>query len=166
MPEVATYTCTGRATCSSIRPWSLVRTVMTLTTITGIATAVSFDDEPAALSYGEAIGVSEAQAGAAGQQTDQDKVAFQQLVTQWKEATVLDSSVRDMVAHPAYLRIVGMGWRAVPLLLREMALAPDHWGPALTAITGQNPVQKPEAGKVKAIARAWVAWGHARGFDV
>jgi hypothetical protein len=69
-----------------------------------------------------------------------------------------------MAKHPAYQEIILMGQQVVPLLLAELRRDPDFWFAALRAITGENPVPPASAGKVKEMARAWIAWGKARGY--
>jgi hypothetical protein len=71
-----------------------------------------------------------------------------------------------MVAHPSYLRIIGLANQAthrklVRLLLLELKNEPDHWFDALTAITGVNPVQ-PEDEFDEAVD-AWLTWGREKG---
>jgi len=72
------------------------------------------------------------------------------------------SKTRDMFASPHYLRIIGMGRPALPLILAELQARPDHWDCALEMITEENPVPAESAGKMKEIARAWIDWGRAR----
>ena len=45
---------------------------------------------------------------------------FQCLVTEWKSARGHSSKLTDLAMHPAYQQIIGLGQRAVPLLLGEM----------------------------------------------
>ncbi len=89
---------------------------------------------------------------------------FDTLVAVWKSERGHSSFVTDLVIHPAYQQIIGMGERAVPLLLEEMRARPDHWDWALRAITGSDPVPKESWGKLREIAAAWVAWGKERGY--
>src|ERR1700687_4065288 len=65
---------------------------------------------------------------------------FRELARQWKEATEFTSSTTQMVMHPAYQQIIGMGREALPFLLAELRRKPDHWFWALKAITGEDPV--------------------------
>lgn len=65
--------------------------------------------------------------------------------------------------HPAYQEIIGMGERAIPLLLGELRREPDDWFWALHAITGVNPVPEASRGNVQAMADAWVEWGLQNG---
>lgn len=84
---------------------------------------------------------------------------FRELVGQWKEKTRFLSSIHDMVSHPAYLQIIGMGKEALPLLLEELRREPDHWFVALQAITGKNPIPPTVRGDVEKMTQAWLSWG-------
>lgn len=89
---------------------------------------------------------------------------FQQLANQWLKDTINMSSVAARVAHPAYLQIIGMGEKAVPLLLRELERRPSHWFPALTAITGENPIPEEARGRFKEMKEAWLEWGRKNNY--
>lgn len=96
--------------------------------------------------------------------TKASQARFSKLVEQWKDQSITSSSfLRDRLAHPAYLGIIGMGREALPLILLEMSAELDHWGPALAAITGENPVRDEDAGNIEAITRAWLRWALAKG---
>ena len=90
---------------------------------------------------------------------------FHQLVQAWRADVGPTSSLTEMAMHPAYQQIVGMGPEAVPLLLRELERQPDHWFWALKAITGVDPVQPHERGKLEEMAKAWVQWGREQGIN-
>src|ERR1700722_1280286 len=81
---------------------------------------------------------------------------FQELVRQWKEATLFLSSITDMAMHPAYQQIIGMGKEALPLILEELRREPDHWFWALQAITGVNPVPIVGRGDMTQMTQAWL----------
>jgi hypothetical protein len=87
---------------------------------------------------------------------------FSDLVREWKEETWSFSSVKRRVIHSAYLKIIGMGPVAIPLLLKELRSQPDHWFHALEAITRQDPA--PAGANMKEIAQAWIDWGEKRGY--
>ena len=87
---------------------------------------------------------------------------FRELAKKWHKETRFISSVTKMVTHPAYLRIIGMGPAAVPLLLRELERTRDHWFVALHAITGEDPAP-PRASFDEAV-EAWLAWGKRNGY--
>ncbi len=88
---------------------------------------------------------------------------FGMLANQWRTETALSSSLTDVVTHAAYQRIIGLGRPAVPLILAELAVQPDHWGWALEALTGENPVDDEDAGRLDRIQAAWLEWGHTKG---
>jgi hypothetical protein len=75
------------------------------------------------------------------------------------------SSIHDMVTHPAYLQIIGMGREAVPLLLAELRREPDHWFVALQAITGTNPIPPSVCGDVENMTEAWLHGGSNTDYD-
>jgi hypothetical protein len=88
---------------------------------------------------------------------------FRRLADQWKEQSQYMSNPAQMALLPAYQRIIGMGWPAVPLILMELQREPGQWFWALEAITEENPVPPAVAGQVREMARAWVEWGRDRG---
>lgn len=90
-------------------------------------------------------------------QTDVEN--FQALVEAWRQEVQFLSSVTEMSLHPAYQRIIGMGASVLPLLLRELENRPDHWFWALTAITGVDPVQPEDRGRIEKMSEAWLKWG-------
>ena len=91
---------------------------------------------------------------------------FVELVDKWKAETAMTSSVSDFSMHPAYQRIIGLGREAVPLLLRELALRPDHWFWALKAITGVDPVPPSDRGNISKMTEAWLRWGREQGHEI
>ena len=97
---------------------------------------------------------------------DQDRELFLRLVEQWHvERVGAASSMAEMIACPSYLRIIGMGLRALPLIMEHLEREgdePDHWCAALEAITGENPVREDAHGDTVRIADAWIEWNQAR----
>ena len=86
---------------------------------------------------------------------------FQDLAETWRRETAFLSFMRQRAMHPAYQRIIGMGWVAVPLILGELARRPDHWLWALRAITGEEPAA--DAPNFQGAVNAWLRWGRERG---
>ena len=87
-------------------------------------------------------------------------------IDRWKADTRHWSSVTRMIAHPSYLRIVGLArysnYNDVErTLLRELETEPDHWFAALTALTGEDPTQ-PEYDFDESV-NAWLEWGREKG---
>jgi hypothetical protein len=89
---------------------------------------------------------------------------FAALAAEWKAERGYSSSITKLCAHAAYQQIIGMGEKAIPLLLRELEREPDHWFWALKAITGVNPVPQESRANLREMARHWVEWGHERGY--
>jgi hypothetical protein len=90
---------------------------------------------------------------------------FETLRLKWYEERGATSSITQMMLCPSYQRIIGMGERAAPLILRALESEggnPDHWGWALHAITGEDPVPFSAAGDTVRIAQAWLEWGGRR----
>jgi len=83
---------------------------------------------------------------------------FHSLAEEWREATSHLSFMGEIVLHPAYQRIIGMGPSILPCIFRELEEDPDLWFWALKAITGENPVSPEMEGKVDEMAQAWLNW--------
>lgn len=86
-------------------------------------------------------------------------IRFSNLEKEWKESTPMLSSVTEIVMHPSYQQIIGMGVTAIPLIFLSMRRELDHWFWALSAITGENPVDIEHQGKIKEMTNAWLDWG-------
>ncbi len=89
---------------------------------------------------------------------------FHSVREEWLQERSRGADVAGMVAHPAYQRIIEMGQDAVPLILQELQKRPDHWFPALYAITGANPVPVNAQGNLSMMTDAWLNWGRAIGY--
>ncbi|MCI0742905.1 MAG: hypothetical protein L0Y72_28075 [Gemmataceae bacterium] len=88
---------------------------------------------------------------------------FRRLKAQWLGGIGPSSSLTDMLLHPAYQQIIGMGTPVVPVLLHELEREPNHWFWALMSITGENPASHIESGNVDETVQAWLQWGRDRG---
>ena len=60
---------------------------------------------------------------------------FRRLADAWLAGTAYVSSSSDLVAHPAFQEIVGMGPAVIPLVLRELEKGTGHWHRVLRRIT-------------------------------
>ena len=89
---------------------------------------------------------------------------FYVLSMRWKADTQYLSSINEMVLHPAYQQIVGMGPAAIPILLLELKSEPDYWFEALKAITGVNPVVENDMGDLSKMVESWLDWGRVNGY--
>jgi hypothetical protein len=95
-----------------------------------------------------------------------DWLEFQQLKKQWlNERNPITSSVDVLTRSKSYQGIVELGEKAVPFILNELrseSEEPDHWFPALAAITGKNPVPPESRGRIQEMAAAWLRWGEGQ----
>ena len=97
--------------------------------------------------------------------TSEDWQRFRSLADNWRTERGITSSVTKMVLCPSYQRIIAMGEKAVPLILREMESEgddPDHWFWALEMITGEDPVPAQAYGDTVQMAQAWLDWAKGR----
>jgi hypothetical protein len=87
---------------------------------------------------------------------------FDSLVARWKADTAFSSSDTDVVMHPAYQDVIGMGKRAIPMILRELKTSGGNWFWALRHISGENPIDPLDVGKTRKMSEAWIRWGQDR----
>lgn len=90
---------------------------------------------------------------------------FRRLASVWRAETAYVSSSSELVGHPAFREIVGMGAPVIPLLLRELENRTGHWHRALREITGADPVSPADRGNVDRAAEAWLRWGKEKGYE-
>ncbi len=91
---------------------------------------------------------------------------FLRLIEKWHEERGITSSFSKMMSCPSYLRIIGMGPRAVPLIIFQLqreGRRPDHWFVALKAITGEDPIPEESRGNAVLMAQAWLNWADKNG---
>jgi hypothetical protein len=88
---------------------------------------------------------------------------FLRLSKTWKEQTNGYSSVGSMVMHPAYLEIISYGEKMIPFILKDLQNKPSHWFIALKTLAKTSPVKPEDAGNIKKMTEAWIAWGYANG---
>jgi hypothetical protein len=89
---------------------------------------------------------------------------FLTLQMSWKHEKRLLSSTTDIVLNPNYQQIIGMGPRALPLILSSLEAEPDYWFHALESIAGENPVPKEYRGDLQAMTQTWLEWGRKKGY--
>jgi hypothetical protein len=97
--------------------------------------------------------------------TESVEQKFQRLAAAWRAETAYVSSTSDLVAHPAFQEIVGMGSVVVPLLLRELESRTGHWHRALRRITGVDPAAPADRGNMDKTTAAWLRWGKEQGYE-
>jgi hypothetical protein len=94
-----------------------------------------------------------------------DMFEFVRLVSQWRIERGSTSSTTDIVLCPSYQSIIGMGAKAVRLILAQMQSEgdhPDHWFWALQVLTKANPVSDEDEGDFRKMAQSWFQWARRR----
>ena len=92
------------------------------------------------------------------------KEEFNRLASEWKSGRRRGTDVAQMIEHPAYRSIVGMGEQAIPLMLEELEHELDHWFPALREIAGASPIPEESKGNLAKMREAWLQWGRDEGY--
>lgn len=90
---------------------------------------------------------------------------FSELVDEWHRERGATSSITAMAMCPSYQKIIGLGPRAIPLIMRRMEVEggqPDMWFWALRVLTGADPVADSDRGDTVRMAQAWLRWGRER----
>jgi hypothetical protein len=90
---------------------------------------------------------------------------FWTLVRSWKKEIAFESSLTEILMNHNYLKIIGLGPHALPLILEALQREPDMWFLALESIAGEDPAASEEnTGDFKKISEIWLEWGRDRGF--
>jgi hypothetical protein len=96
------------------------------------------------------------------------EICFHALADKWTEETAHLSSIPQMIMHPSYQAVVEMAERdkefMIPLILKDMKKKRRHWFWLLTQLTGENPINPKDAGKVNKMIKAWTDWGIEKGY--
>lgn len=90
-----------------------------------------------------------------------DWTEFQGYVEQWKAESAYLSMVEEMVLLEPYQKIIGMGRKALPLIMKQLeneGSNPDHWWWALRILARHDPVPPQHAGNVPLMAKYWLEW--------
>src|SRR5574341_344300 len=88
---------------------------------------------------------------------------FRRLASEWRDETSHLSSMSQLIMHPKYQSIIGMGPDVLPILFRELETDPDYWFWALRAITEEDPTSPDDAGDLDKMTQSWLAWAHEHG---
>lgn len=91
------------------------------------------------------------------------KERFERHVQNWRRDTEFVSSVHEQAMHESYLSIIGLGEKALPLILQQLAKDGGHWYWALRSIAQVDPVPEADRGHVAKMKEAWMRWGRANG---
>src|SRR5438034_4948287 len=90
----------------------------------------------------------------------------QRLLATWRKETYVISDSSKLVSHPAYQELIALGPAVLPHLFRDLEQTLDgHLSSALTRITGAQPVQPGEGGKIRVVAERWLNWARENGYQ-
>ena len=94
------------------------------------------------------------------------KREFDLLAQRWRSETRHMSLAADKASDFSLHQIIGMGDKALPLILRELESKTTDWFWALRAIARGRAPQIPteDQGKIRKIADIWIQWGKDNGF--
>jgi hypothetical protein len=87
---------------------------------------------------------------------------FRVLVERWRKDALILSSIPQKINHISYLKIIALGKRVVPLILRELRDRPTYWFGALEALTSDGP--QGWFARFDDQRAAWLTWGIEHGF--
>jgi len=88
---------------------------------------------------------------------------FRHLASVWHKAVAHHSSSTLRNNHPAYRKIIDLGFPVLPCLLRDLEANSTHWFRALREITGADPIPSAAAGNVSQMTEAWLRWAKEHG---
>jgi hypothetical protein len=89
---------------------------------------------------------------------------FAELADEWHEATGGLSVMSRIVSHPAYLAVIGLGPRVLPLIVEELRTRGGWWFAALEALTREVP-DGIEPGSYESARNAWLRWAAENGYE-
>ena len=89
---------------------------------------------------------------------------FLRLRDQWKKETMFASSSTVIYRNDAYQKIIGLGIRSIPWIIRDLKKTNAHWFNALFNITGENPINHNHSGVVPKMAEDWIKWAEKKGY--
>jgi len=88
-----------------------------------------------------------------------DEKEFRRWADEWIGETGFLSDPTRKSMHRAHFKIIGMGEKALPLILKEVQRMTAHWFVALDAISPVNPVRPEDQTNLVRTANAWLEWG-------
>ena len=88
---------------------------------------------------------------------------FRRLADEWLSETAYLSDPVKIFMHRSHIKIIGMGEKVLPLILREVERMSGDWLFALDAISPENPVRPEDRTNLEKAAGVWLQWGKERG---
>lgn len=96
------------------------------------------------------------------EKTSELEQEFNELASVWYRETGKLSSAEQIVLHPAYQKIIGMGEDALPFIFKELQKTRGHWIWALAMITRHD--QGKPGMKFREAVDAWLDWGKSNNY--
>jgi hypothetical protein len=87
---------------------------------------------------------------------------FDALARDWYKATRKLSNVEQIVLHPSYQKIIGMGIEALPFIFQELRKTRGHWLWALNMIVGHDRAKSGQ--NFRQAVDSWLEWGEKEGY--
>jgi hypothetical protein len=86
---------------------------------------------------------------------------FNQRAERWKKQTSMHSSLTTKFMHEDYQSIMAMGEQVIPLILRRLQKAPDHWFWALKHLARGEDAAR-DTRTMSEATEAWLKWGREK----
>ena len=90
---------------------------------------------------------------------------FLRLKNRWKFETRFFSNSNEIINNSAYKSIIGMGKKTIPWIIRDLKKSNNHWFFALKEITGINPVNPENYGKINDMKNDWIVWAEKNNYE-
>lgn len=89
---------------------------------------------------------------------------FLRLKNQWLQETKFTSSSTIIYSNSAYKKIIDLGIKTIPWIIRDLKKTNAHWFNALYQLTGQDPIEPEHAGIVSKMSQDWITWAEKQGY--
>lgn len=89
---------------------------------------------------------------------------FAELANRWHDETDFLSSPSSITSNDSYLKIISMGKRVIPMILKELKESGGLWYTALRVLSGEDTVPIEARGDIEQMKKAWIKWGRERGY--
>ena len=90
------------------------------------------------------------------------EIHFNKLSEKWKQSIELFSFANQVYTQEDYLKIIEMGNKALPYILKDLKKTHDYWFYALVKITGENPVKEEDNGNSEKMTMSWLEWAKSK----
>ena len=74
------------------------------------------------------------------------------------QSVLFSSNMKDYLDHPAYQKLVQLGYPAIPFIIARYKIDNLPWGFVLQAITGIEIIANPDAFSPAQVKASWIKW--------